>query len=440
MSAQRTISSQDFLSADALEPEACLQGRELLRAFWAVRGQKRELQRREQFWAATNDNLASAYRALEERSAELKQAREALVELNRSLEQRVAAQVEEIVQRAREVEALNLQLQHKVRERSRELATALRRLEDSRAQRRPLSPGDLFAERVRIHRLLGQGGMGSVYLGDDLLTSRPVAIKLIHASLANHSDGLHRFFGEAEAAAAISHPGVVKTLHVDVTVEGQAYQIMEFVDGLDLATRARQAALPIPACLRLAATLTSALAAAHAAGVVHRDLKPSNILLTRDRPGVRILDFGISKLLDGVDGAGSQTRTAQLMGTPAYMSPEQIRDASSVGGATDVYSFGVVLYEVLTGRLPFDSDSVGALCAAHLYEVPPPVQTLLPVVPDELAAVVMRCLAKQPEARPKAAELAAQLTAWADAQGAPSAETLLDLPVPQLGSLQTLAG
>jgi len=440
MSEVRCLSAQEFVQAECVSEGAILQGRDLQRVLWMLRGLQKELARKEKFWAATNDNLASAYRTLEERSDELRKTREELVQLNQSLEQRVAAQVDEIVQRARQIEALNLQLQQKVHERSRELAMALRRLSENR-RARALGPGDVFAERARVRRVLGQGGMGTVYLCDDLLTGQPIAVKLMHQGLGSDSAVLHRFFVEATAASAISHPGVVKTLHVDVTSDGQVYQIMEFVDGIDLATRAQQAALSMPACARIGATLAAALAAAHQKGVVHRDLKPSNVLLTRGGPGVRILDFGISKVLGDEDGVLSMTRTSQLMGTPQYMSPEQVRDASSVTAASDVYSLGVMLFELISGRPPFVGESLGAICAAHLYEQPPSLQALYPQVPESLALAVMLCLEKSPSLRPTAAELACALSALADAMAAPSAETFFSASAspPVLAHLATLA-
>jgi len=440
MSDARSLSAQEFLGAEAISDDAVLRGRELQRVLWALRGLQKELARKERFWAATNDNLASAYRTLEERSEELRQTREALVQLNQSLEQRVAAQVDEIVQRARQIEALNIQLQQKVHERSRELAAALRRLSDNR-RTRSLGPGDVFAGRARIRRQLGQGGMGTVYLCDDLLTGLPVAVKLMHQGLGLDSVALHRFFGEATAASAISHPGVVKTLHIDVTSDGQVYQIMEYVDGIDLATRAQHAALSMPACTRIAATLATALAAAHQRGVIHRDLKPANVLVTPTAPGLRILDFGISKLQGDESGAVSVTRTSQLMGTPQYMSPEQVRDASSVTAASDVYSLGVMLFELVCGRPPFQAESLGAICAAHLYEQPPSLRALYPQVPEPLALVIMRCLEKSPGLRPTAAELASELSTQADALAAPSAECFFSAapPPPALAHLATVA-
>ena len=275
MSNERFISAHEFLQAEMLDETSVLRGKDLQRALWALRGMRKELARKEQFWAATNDNLAAAYRTLEERTEELRATREALVQLNQSLEQRVEKQVDEIVGRARQIEALNLQLQQKVHERSRELTAALHRLSNDRRMQ-PLGSGDVLASRARIRRILGQGGMGTVYLCDDLLTGLPVAVKLMHPGIGPSSTSLHRFLGEASAASAISHPGVVKTLHVDVTSDGQVFQIMEYVDGIDLATRAQQAALPIPACTRIAAQIATALTAAHRCGVVHRDTTRKN--------------------------------------------------------------------------------------------------------------------------------------------------------------------
>lgn len=412
------VSALDILEGERPPPEeGVMKGPELRRVYFAWRGQKKEVARRERFWEATNDNLSEAYRKLEERTEELRQTREALLRLNESLEQRVAAQVEEILERAREVEALNVQLQQKVRERSRELALALRRLAGEAGAKKALGVNDLVGDRTRLLRLLGEGGMGRVFLGEDLLTGRKVAVKLMHPNAVGAASELARFFGEAGAAAAIAHPGVVKTLHVDVTEEGQVYQLMDYVDGKDLGTRCREEALPIAGCARIGAAIAEAVAAAHSAGVVHRDLKPGNIMLCSTGPGVRVLDFGISKVLDDAE-VGALTQTGRMMGTPAYMSPEQVRDSKTVGGASDVYSLGVVLFELLAGRLPFGEASLEGCCAAHLYETAPDVRRWLPEVPAELAELLRRCLAKQAAARPTAAELAAALAKLADQLGA----------------------
>ena len=171
------------------------------------------------------------------------------------------------------------------------------------------------------------------------------------------------------------------------------------------------------------------------------DLKPANVLVTPTAPGLRILDFGISKLQGDESGAVSVTRTSQLMGTPQYMSPEQVRDASSVTAASDVYSLGVMLFELVCGRPPFQAESLGAICAAHLYEQPPSLRALYPQVPEPLALVIMRCLEKSPGLRPTAAELASELSTQADALAAPSAECFFSAapPPPALAHLATVA-
>jgi serine/threonine-protein kinase len=348
-------------------------------------------------------------------------AQDSLKRLNEQLERLVQEQVGEIVSRAHEVEVLNVQLQAKVRERSRELSEALERL--SRMSQSAPSAGDEIGGRVRLERLVGQGGVGSVYLADDLLTGEKVAVKLLHPGIASPAS-LRRFVAEAAAASAVRHPALVRTLHVDVAAGGLVYLVMEYVEGETLARLFSGRRLAAGDAARLGAAVADALAAAHAAGVIHRDIKPSNLIATPREPAVRILDFGLSKAGETEDGEGGLTRAHALMGTPRYMSPEQVKDSSSVTGSSDVYSLGVLVYELVAGTSPFSARSLPELFLAHAREQPLDLRRAAPVT-EGLAEAVMRCLAKRADERPSAAELSRLLAAAADEQGAPAALELV---------------
>jgi serine/threonine protein kinase len=223
-----------------------------------------------------------------------------------------------------------------VRSRSTELSHALARLATRRSGADTLR-GTLIGGRFRLGDLLGAGGMGAVYAGVDTSTGAPVAVKVIPARSAGHLDGLHRFLREARVAAAITHPAVVRMLHVDVSEDGLFFQVQELVNGETLTAVLHTGARPsAPAAARLVSVLCSALAAAHAEGVVHRDVKPSNIMLTEAAPGLRLVDFGISKLA-GDEFVEEVTRVGAVLGTPAYMSPEQRAGSPDLAGSSDVY-------------------------------------------------------------------------------------------------------
>jgi len=345
-----------------------------------------------------------------------------LLQVNRELEERVTAQVTEIVSRAQEAEALSLQLQERVRDRANELARALRRLggrDDGL-----LSPGQELAGRFEIELALGSGAMGVVYRCHDRVSRQTVAVKLIRPGAPVAQEVLRRFFAEAAAAASVRHPGIVKTLDVDVAESGMVYLVMEYVSGHTLAQRLARGPLEPAQAARIFASVAGALAAAHAVGIVHRDVKPSNVMLTRAAPGVRVLDFGLAKLLepDLATGAIASTAADRILGTPRFMSPEQIRDSASVGAATDVYSLGVSLFCAIAGRPPFDAPTVAALCIAHLGERPPELAALVPDLPPELGELVRLCLEKEALRRPSAALVAEKLQEIADALGEEPAE------------------
>jgi eukaryotic-like serine/threonine-protein kinase len=329
-------------------------------------------------------------------------ARRALERINAELEQRVERGVRE-----------------KVKERSEALTRALQRLGDQVS----LAPGTVLGERFEIDRPLGFGGMGVVYRGRDLSTRDSVAIKVIQATNAHELDGVHRFLQEAKATASVNHPAVVRSLYIDVTDDGCLYQVMELVEGVPLDERLRRdQALGWGAAARLGVVLGEALAAAHSVGIVHRDVKPPNIMLMRVAPGLKLLDFGVSKLRDDVM-APSETGS-RLIGTPEFMAPEQISDSSTVGEKADVYALGLVVYQAAAGRGPFDVTSPAQWLHAHTVRDPIDLRGRVPDCPAPFSEMVMRCLRKDPLARPTAGEVARILLPLADAAQVPSLESL----------------
>ena len=256
----------------------------------------------------------------------------------------------------------------------------------------------------RAVRKIGQGGMGEVYLGEHSLIGRRAAIKVLKRERAANREALERFFTEARATSAIEDPGIVQIYDFGATDAGVAYLVMEYLDGESLAQRLRRRGrLGAHEAVRIARQLASSLAATHAAGIVHRDLKPENVFVVRDSeaPGgerPKILDFGIAKL--GVDGRDiGHTRTGQVMGTPAYMSPEQCNDTGKIDHRTDIYSLGCMLFHMLAGQPPFPRDGVGAIIAAHMREPAPAPTELVPELPPVVDEIVARCLAKRPGER-----------------------------------------
>ena len=275
-------------------------------------------------------------------------------------------------------------------------------------------PGSTLGQ-IRLIEPIGSGAMGTVYRAWQAGMEREVAVKLLRADLAGDPQLRRRFLREARAAARLAHPNIVCVHLVGETESGSPYLVMEHLDGTSLEDVLEQeGALPPGRALAIARQIASALAEAHAGGVVHRDLKPANVVLV-ERRGVgelvKILDFGIAKLAGGALLAGDAsrlTRTGTVFGTPHYIAPEQAQGAA-VDGRADLYSLGVLLYRMLSGRLPFDGSAVAVLLA-HISRPPPELSELAPQIDPRLAALVMRCLAKQPGARPASAEeLAAAL-------------------------------
>jgi len=256
----------------------------------------------------------------------------------------------------------------------------------------------------RVVSELGKGGMGMVYLAEHVQLGRPAAIKMLLPQLSSDMGIVQRFFNEARAASAIDHPGIVEIYDFGTHTDGRAYIVMARLMGETLEQRLRRGRMDPLEGATIVAQVAGALAAAHAQGIVHRDLKPDNIFLVPNEllPGgtqVKLLDFGIAKLA-GEQSAGVKTQTGALIGTPAYMSPEQCMGRSDLDHRTDLYSLGCILFHVLCGRPPFLSEhGTGVMIAAHMRDAPPDPRTLNPRVPAALVTIVLCLLEKEPSAR-----------------------------------------
>jgi len=339
----------------------------------------------------------------------------ALAGMNVELERRVEEQVAKIRTHAHDVDVLNAQLQQRVIDRSRELALALARVADP-ARRGSLTAGAVLNGRVELVRCLDSGGMGEVFEGFDRLTQSKVAVKMILAKNLSDVMILQRFLTEARAAAAVQHPGIARTLDIDVTEHGTLFHVMELLEGETLADwMQRTPQRSLGAIARVGKVLAEALAAVHATGVVHRDVKPSNVMLIPGPPGAKLLDFGIAKLA-ALPDAGAETEAQTILGTPAYMAPEQALDSANVSSSADVYSLGILLYEALTGLLPHDGTDAARSKLAQVATPPVGLSARRPELPAPLAALVMRCIAREPSARPSATDVAHGLAPFTDAR------------------------
>jgi serine/threonine protein kinase len=255
--------------------------------------------------------------------------------------------------------------------------------------------------------LLGEGGMGTVYLALHPIMGRKAAVKVLKPELARDETLVTRFFNEARAANAIRHPNIIDIIDVGMLPEDNTpYMLMEFLEGESLATRLdRTRPLDVMQAVEIAAQTASALAAAHSKGIVHRDLKPDNLFLVPDEmvgagERVKVLDFGIAKLRDDMRGSSMKTRTGAIMGTAAYMSPEQCQGLiERIDHRTDIYALGIILYEMLTGAPPFVSEGFGDIIIMHVMKEAGPPHLRNPAVPPEVSAAILRAMAKAPEAR-----------------------------------------
>jgi len=273
--------------------------------------------------------------------------------------------------------------------------------------------------KYEIVRVLGKGGMGTVYEARQPSMQRMVAIKVIRPELVSRSDAVARFETEVKVTARVEHPNTVRLYDVGHD-RGRLYLAMELLAGPTLRTvLERTGRLDVVRLIRVARQVAHALGAIHAHGIVHRDLKPDNVILLDsfgERDFVKVLDFGIAKVLDE---QLRLTATGKRIGTPTYMAPEQAMGLA-VDPRTDLYALGVMLYQMAGGRVPFDAAQTENMWRAHAHEPPAPIQTLAPDLPPMLAALIMQLLAKAPAARPSsAAEVATRLDACLAAHAQP---------------------
>ncbi|HEY0464550.1 MAG TPA: serine/threonine-protein kinase, partial [Polyangiaceae bacterium] len=303
-----------------------------------------------------------------------------------------------------------------------ERSTDTNEVDEARETELPVPAGELLAGRYLVERIFAEGGMGIVCLGRHAQLEQPVAIKFLRHALAGKASVVERFLNEGRALAALRSEHVVKVMDVGQLDSGRPYLVMEHLEGTDLgALVARDGPLPVETAVAYALQVCEPLAEAHALGIVHRDIKPENLFLWSGGPGkdiVKVLDFGLAKQFGG-QRAITMTGPQDSIGSPCYMSPEQITTPQSIDSRTDIWSLGVVLHHLLTDGLPFDGLSIIEVLS-HVLSAPP--KSLHEALPERnfdpaLDAIVTRCLEKKPEARYQTmADLAAALSDYLTAR------------------------
>jgi serine/threonine-protein kinase len=283
----------------------------------------------------------------------------------------------------------------------------------------PVRIGEVLAGKYRVERLLGSGGMGVVVAAIHVDLGQRVALKFLLPDALANAEASHRFLREARAAVRIESEHVARVLDVGRLENGAPYMVMEYLDGIDLSAHTTGARLPLEDAVDFVLQACEAMAVAHACGIVHRDLKPANLFVTKRPDGsplVKVLDFGISKI-SILDAPAALTNTGAMMGSPLYMSPEQVQSARRVDARTDIWSLGVILFELLTGTTPFEGESLGEVLTAVITTAPKSLRALRPDLPSGLELAVMRALEKPPERRyANVGEFAAALIEFAPAR------------------------
>jgi eukaryotic-like serine/threonine-protein kinase len=263
-----------------------------------------------------------------------------------------------------------------------------------------LNPGDLIQSRYRLARQLGSGASGAVWAARNELIDRDVALKILHPDVAADAVALQRFFNEAKASGRVRSPSIVEILDIGQAEDGSPFLVFELLrgEGLD-AWIARERMLDPEVLMELCVGVARALDSAHAQGIIHRDLKPANLYAHRGASGelvLKILDFGISKVLDATHDL-TLTRTGTVVGSPAYMSPEQAAGREDIDGRADVWSMGVVMYEALTGTLPHEAPNYNALMVRIMTREADPTLSRRPDLPPALATIIDDCLRRDRE-------------------------------------------
>lgn len=291
-----------------------------------------------------------------------------------------------------------------------------------------LNIGDTIDGKYKIVSLLGEGGMGAVYEGENIRIHRKVAIKILHSNVAESDDAVQRFEREAQAAGRIGSEHIVEVLDLGELPGGDRYMVMEFLDGVALNDRIKSSGRMSPqATASIIIDMLEGLKAAHAAGIIHRDLKPDNVFLIANKGGkkdfCKIVDFGISKF-STLGGEFSMTRTGAVMGTPYYLSPEQAKGERNVDHRSDLYAVGVILWEAAAGHVPFDGETFNELLFKIVLEPIPALSTAVPDIDAHFAAIVEKSMARDPDSRFQSAEeMQGALRGWLEGQ--PPAPELL---------------
>jgi hypothetical protein len=353
--------------------------------------------------------------------------------LNRDLEHKVVERTEELAQAnveladtvvrleeaQAETERKNLELDRKISElnvKNQELVKTHQQADRIFSALGLALPGTILDGKYRLDEKIGEGGFGIVFRSTHLALTRPIAVKVFKPRHGNdNAEAIERFKREGISISRLSHPNIIAVLDSGVSDQGIAYLVMELLSGKSLAEELRSgAATTLRECLGRIIPVCRALAEAHRLGVIHRDIKPDNIFINRSPEGetVKVVDFGIAKMTASDTGEdwSKLTATDSLIGTPAYMSPERL-SGINYDGRADVYSVGIVLYEMLAGRPPFEKGTSGivGMILAHIHKAPPPLRELNPNIPESVAALIHRTLEKVPSERPTAAQLADQL-------------------------------
>jgi serine/threonine-protein kinase len=293
-----------------------------------------------------------------------------------------------------------------------------------------LPEGTLVAGKLRVVRLLGQGGMGAVYEVEHEFTKHRRALKLLHADMLHHPNVVARFLREASAAGRIGNKHIIESFDAGTLESGEPYLVMELLDGETLEAKLeRDGTLSLEEIADLLGQACDGVQAAHDAGIVHRDLKPENLftIQRRDGPLVKILDFGISKFDPAVTGADAVTREGSTLGTPYYMSPEQVNGDKELDARADVYALGVILYECASGRRPYEASALPRLSVLIHEGKPTPLGELRPDLPAAFVEVVARAMAKDRNRRfARAADLGDALASF----GSSALDVTVEQPVP----------